>query len=139
MAPEQMVGLALICASAKPLQAPTLDALDASRAAVQVAISVEGGASGLEAALRLAEPERVAAFARFDRLAQLGDVQVPTLVLRGERDEVFPVTHTKELLSGIASAELAVVPGGHFAPYTHPSAVADALASWVAGLSRSTS
>ena len=133
VAPNRVSGLVLLCGSARPLAEPSLAALEAAYAAVQAAVEREG--QHLAAELRPASPDRVAGFVRFDRRSQLGAVRVPTLVVRGELDDVFPAAHSEALVAGIPRARAVTVPGGgHFAPYTHAPEVAAIVADWVRSL-----
>lgn len=140
-APGRLAGLALLCGSARPLPAPTLEALEASHAALSAALAQEGGDPGgalgspLAAALGPATAARLSAFVRFDRLEQLGALELPTLVLRGGQDRVFPAPHSEALVQGLPQASTATVPGaGHFAPFTHAEEVAAALLEWLEGI-----
>jgi pimeloyl-ACP methyl ester carboxylesterase len=47
----------------------------------------------------------------------LGDIEVPTLVVHGERDPVFPLAHGQALRNGIPGADLLVMEkAGHELP-----------------------
>jgi len=51
------------------------------------------------------------------RLDRLGDIAVPTLVVHGTADPVFPVDHALALVDGIPDADLWLVEGlGHEMP-----------------------
>ncbi|MGI9602846.1 MAG: alpha/beta fold hydrolase [Acidimicrobiales bacterium] len=51
------------------------------------------------------------------RLDRLGQIAVPTLIVHGDRDGVFPIDHAEALHTGIAGSELWVVEGlGHELP-----------------------
>jgi pimeloyl-ACP methyl ester carboxylesterase len=55
-------------------------------------------------------------------------VQVPTTVLWGEHEPLFPVAWSDRIGEFFADADLRVLPGvGHFAPLEAPAAVADAV------------
>lgn len=66
---------------------------------------------------------------REDISGQVGAINVPVLVLAGERDQVDSVeTLQRELLPRIAGARLQVLPGvGHLSPLEAPSALAGHL------------
>jgi pimeloyl-ACP methyl ester carboxylesterase len=45
---------------------------------------------------------------------RLGEIQVPTLVIQGEKDPIFPLDHGQALADEIPNAELLILPGsGH--------------------------
>ncbi|MFF3613052.1 4-carboxymuconolactone decarboxylase [Streptomyces sp. NPDC002580] len=68
------------------------------------------------------------ALAAFDVRAELGMVEVPTLVLVGSDDEVTGPAEARTLVAGIPDARLAVVPGAsHLVPVEQPAAVMDLL------------
>ncbi|QGZ42363.1 pimeloyl-ACP methyl ester carboxylesterase [Pseudoduganella flava] len=71
-----------------------------------------------------------------DITADVGAIDVPVLVVAGERDQVDRVeTLQQELLPRIAGARLEVLPGvGHLSPLEAPAAVADAIGRFVAQL-----
>lgn len=69
---------------------------------------------------RFVDPQSNRSFARqrratlgCDLTSRLGELDVPTLVLHGERDHVVAPRLAEELASGIRGARLVVVPGGH--------------------------
>ncbi|MBA2564910.1 MAG: alpha/beta hydrolase [Gemmatimonadetes bacterium] len=65
---------------------------------------------------------------RFDVRDGLGAIRVPTLVVHGDRDAIFPLARAEEVVAGIAGASLAVLRGaGHFAFLTHADAVRERL------------
>jgi 2-hydroxy-6-oxonona-2,4-dienedioate hydrolase len=51
----------------------------------------------------------------------LADLVVPTLVVRGHADPIAPATWLRRIAALLAQGELAEVPGGHAAHYTHPA------------------
>jgi 3-oxoadipate enol-lactonase len=105
--------------------------------------------SMLSAASRRAHPERVeafaSAFATFDRMGAartartvltrfpgLGDVlpriAVPTTILMGAEDRLYPVERMRPLAARAKQATLEIVPScGHLAPLEAPEAVASSL------------
>ncbi len=69
---------------------------------------------------------------RFDRLADLHQVSVPTLVLCGEADRMTPLNDSRTLAEGIPGAELAVIPAaGHMVMLERPAEVAGLLTEWL--------
>jgi pimeloyl-ACP methyl ester carboxylesterase len=72
----------------------------------------------------------VAATSARSRRSRLATIAVPTLVVHGTRDPVYPVAHAEALAAGIPGAELLVVEGlGHEVP----AAFAGELAAAVLG------
>ncbi|MFD7924138.1 4-carboxymuconolactone decarboxylase [Streptomyces sp. NPDC059740] len=68
------------------------------------------------------------ALAAFDVRSELGQVQVPTLVVAGADDHLTPTTDARALVAGIPDAGLALVPAAsHLAPVEQPAAVTDLL------------
>lgn len=57
----------------------------------------------------------------------VGGVTVPLLVVRGRHDHLCPQPWAEQLAE---RGTLAVVPGGHNAPYSHPVATSQALRRW---------
>ncbi len=73
-----------------------------------------------------------AACNRFDRLADLNRVGVPTLVLCGEADRMTPVEYSRTLAERIPGAQLDVIPAaGHMVMLERPAEVAGLLARWL--------
>lgn len=69
---------------------------------------------------------------------RLGEITVPTLVLAGREDFVFPPECQQELASGIRGAELVLVDGaGHNPHVERPDEVMDAVTSFLAGVGTS--
>lgn len=63
-----------------------------------------------------------------DLTAQLGQINLPTLVLAGEDDATTPVAQAEELRDNIPEAQLCVIPeAGHWLPIEKPQAACDAL------------
>ncbi|OGU01500.1 MAG: hypothetical protein A2085_01565 [Gemmatimonadetes bacterium GWC2_71_10] len=61
---------------------------------------------------------------RADSTELLGGIDVPTLVVAGQEDELIPVSVARELTSAIPSAALTVIPGaGHVPSIESPTAV----------------
>jgi pimeloyl-ACP methyl ester carboxylesterase len=57
----------------------------------------------------------------------LGAIGVPAVVVQGESDELVKPQYSRRLAAALGHARLALVPGGHMAPYTHPAALAAAV------------
>ncbi|MCK9917667.1 alpha/beta hydrolase [Microbacteriaceae bacterium K1510] len=69
---------------------------------------------------------------RPDSRPLLSSIKCPTLVLVGEGDELTPPALAQEMASGIAGAQLVVVPGcGHISTLEQPDAVNAAMAEWL--------
>ena len=65
---------------------------------------------------------------RPDVTARLAEINLPTLVLCGEHDEISPVPEMRGIAEKIPAAEFVVVPNaGHMAPLEQPACVNDAL------------
>jgi pimeloyl-ACP methyl ester carboxylesterase len=71
------------------------------------------------------ELEANGVFKQIDR--QLGAIDVPTVVIQGADDQLVKPIYGRKLAATIPHARLDIVPGGHMAPYTHPSAIAQAV------------
>jgi len=78
----------------------------------------EGGSRLIRAA-RALDPRETAS-----RLPALAAARVPALVLWGESDRYLPVDAVARPLARLLTAELRVLPGGHFLPAEAPRAVA---------------
>lgn len=61
--------------------------------------------------------------------AGLAGLRVPVVVIQGEQDKLVKPECGKSIAASVLGAQLWMVPGGHMAPYTHPAAVAAAVAS----------
>ncbi len=67
-----------------------------------------------------------------DFLDELATVSVPTLVLWGERDEVTPIEHSRQIADGIAGAVLkTIADAGHIANIDQPEAFNRHLAAFL--------
>lgn len=83
--------------------------------------SPQGAASALRG---MAEREDTSSF--------LGQIQVPTVVIAGEKDSIVPLTLATEMASKLPKGKLAVVPnGGHMPMMEAPEQTADALADLI--------
>jgi pimeloyl-ACP methyl ester carboxylesterase len=68
------------------------------------------------------------ALAGFDVRNRLAEINVPVIVLHGDRDTLLPLDTARELSTAMQRAELRVVPGaGHALPLTHPDSVLHAI------------
>lgn len=102
------------------------------------------GADGAAAARRCAAlpvPDRAAALAGLELLARedlrgaLGAIDVPALVVHGERDPICPAGAGRALAAAIPGARLAELPGaGHLPFLTRPAAFAGALGGFLGTL-----
>ena len=137
----------LVLSATWPGRDPYFDALFANRAAVLEQMGIEAyarlsalfmkpaawfhdhpDAAEADARTLLAsdpDPEitlsRIAAIRRFDRRAELGRIQAPTLVFGAADDQVTPAYHFHALAAAIPDARLVMLPtGGHFYPNMAP-------------------
>ncbi|MET7771478.1 alpha/beta hydrolase [Nocardia sp. NPDC005366] len=74
--------------------------------------------------LRPVDPADTLAFVRaedaFDLSARLGEIQAPTLVIGGERDEFYSTANFRRTADGIPRSHLIIYPNaGHIAAITH--------------------
>jgi 3-oxoadipate enol-lactonase len=81
-------------------------------------ISVQDLASGFISHVARQEPaahlRNLELLLAADTLNRLGDIKVPTLVISGEDDRVFPIHHSHQLANGISGAKHALISGaGH--------------------------
>jgi pimeloyl-ACP methyl ester carboxylesterase len=58
---------------------------------------------------------------------QLATIDVPAVVIQGSDDQLVEPAHGRRLAATLPDARLAIVSGGHMAPYAHPAAVAGAV------------
>ncbi|MEO8758510.1 MAG: alpha/beta fold hydrolase [Devosia sp.] len=87
------------------------------------------GANGPEAYVRHQE----AIIGRPDSRPTLANIDVPTLVLVGEGDQITPPDAAREMHEGIAGSTLAIIPrAGHLALLEQPDLVNAALKIWAA-------
>ncbi|MBV8969932.1 MAG: alpha/beta hydrolase [Verrucomicrobia bacterium] len=69
-------------------------------------------------------------------LTQLTSIQVPTLIVDGEYDEVVQREHTAKLARLVPGAKLVIIPGSsHFVMFQRPSALNQTILSFLAGSS----
>jgi pimeloyl-ACP methyl ester carboxylesterase len=63
-----------------------------------------------------------------DNRRELADIDVPTLILHGEEDSIFPMTVAEEIEAGIPGARLVAIPrAGHTANLEQPKASNEAI------------
>lgn len=68
----------------------------------------------------------------FDRLHDLGELDLPLLAVAGEVDRLTPPRYAEHVVEQAPSAELVVLPGaGHWLPVEEAGQVADAVAAFV--------
>jgi pimeloyl-ACP methyl ester carboxylesterase/heat shock protein HslJ len=69
-----------------------------------------------------------------ERLNNLGEIQVPTVVIQGTDDPLVPMSSAEDLAARIPNAELRVIPGlGHFIPLALLPEITDAIMTAVEG------
>ncbi len=69
---------------------------------------------------------------RPDYSSLLNQIKVPTLVLVGEQDSIYPVAVSQMLQKAIPNAKLAIIPGAaHAAIYENADASNQAILDWV--------
>ena len=72
---------------------------------------------------------------RFDLMAEVGNIRIPTLVIGGADDEMTPVRYADYLAERIPGAQKAIIPGAsHFVQLQQPQAVNAAIAGFLKSL-----
>ena len=146
--PERTAGLALIGTGARLRVLPKIFAeIDQDHAAGAQFVTDLAVASSAPAALKRKvhdETLRVSARIlsgdfracdRFDVMARLGDIAVPTLVVTGEEDQLTPPKYAEYLRAHIRGARLVLVRGsGHYVQLERPDEVSRALREFVTSL-----
>lgn len=144
--PERVAGLILLNASGLTLPGvPTFRVRDAApeefaarlyyRAAQRTALAERFAHSpeqvrARETMLRLTQPPL-----RQDMQARLGEIQVPTLVIWGEGDQIIPPAYADAFVEGIPGSQLAMIErAGHVPMIERPGAVNEAIACFLASL-----
>lgn len=159
MAPERFTGLVLINTTAAAAAPPEAGLWRG----VEEVIAAEGLSPVIEALIpdmltgetRLTEPAvadyltevmegatveaarggAVALAERPDFTALLGEIDVPTLVLVGAEDSLYPVGVAREMQAAIPEADLAILPGAsHAAIFEAPGPAAAAIEEWAQAL-----
>ena len=68
----------------------------------------------------------------FDRMSEIGTIQVPALIVVGTRDALTPVKYAEFMANGIADHELHVIEGaGHMFVMERPAEVAGWIEEWL--------
>jgi pimeloyl-ACP methyl ester carboxylesterase len=81
--------------------------------------------------LKIYEQQQEAIINRPDSRATLASIEVPTLIVVGEGDQITPPDAAREMHEGIAGSRLLVVPrAGHLALLEQPEPVHAALREW---------
>lgn len=71
--------------------------------------------------------------ARRDSVATLPEINVPALILTGDKDQIIPLTKADELLAGLPDATLAIVEdAGHMPMLERPDATTAAIRRYLA-------
>lgn len=69
---------------------------------------------------------------RFDAMARVGSISLPTLVVCGEEDRMTPVKYSEYLHGQIAGSSLVVIPrAGHMVVLEQPRAINEAIAAFL--------
>lgn len=69
---------------------------------------------------------------RFDLRTQLGNMDIPVLVICGSDDRMTPAAYGRALAAGIPGARLAIIENaGHYVTLEQPQAVADAISTFI--------
>jgi pimeloyl-ACP methyl ester carboxylesterase len=75
---------------------------------------------------------RVASVTQFDVVDQLGEINVPTLIITPADDRLVGETAARQLLEGIKGSREVVLAGtGHMFRFTHPTAYAQTIADFL--------
>lgn len=70
----------------------------------------------------------------FDVTAELGGIDVPSIVLHGSRDSLFPVEVGRALSDSLPNSQFRTVHGaGHVLSLTHPDVLTDAVSELLSG------
>lgn len=68
---------------------------------------------------------------KFDVIAQIGSIKIPTLILCGEKDIMTPLKYSRFLADKISGSILKTFPGaGHILPLERPKEIAEELANF---------
>lgn len=71
----------------------------------------------------------------YDLRSDLDKIKTPTLVISGEKDDLFPLKYQNILVEGISKAKLSVIPdAGHYPHRERPIAYSEAIRMFVVGL-----
>lgn len=73
--------------------------------------------------------------ARPDRTADLGRIDIPTLVMAGADDALIPISESQTMAAALPRAELVLIPdSGHLAPLENPAATNTAILRFLGSL-----
>lgn len=94
-------------------------------------VAARPGGAGVDAPPEVAYQDLKACDA-FDRLADLPELRLPTLVIQGDRDQMTPLKYGQRLAEAIPGARLVVVPdAGHLVHAQRPGPVNRAVRSFL--------
>lgn len=118
MRAAQRASLAISCADPAILETDVVSAiLDASE----------------ELGTKVYRSQQEAIIGRPDGRGFLADIDIPTLMVVGEKDRVTPPRHAREIVSAIQGAQLHLIPDcGHCPPFERPDLVNGLLEAWFA-------
>jgi pimeloyl-ACP methyl ester carboxylesterase len=129
---QELSGLILIGTGARLRVLPAL--LEAARNDQSAALAGTEGASG-EGAADVAPGmfyRDLAACDKFDVMAQIGQITLPTLVVCGEEDRMTPPKYAEYLRAHLPHATLRMIPGaGHDVMSDQPEALNVAIGAWL--------
>ena len=94
---------------------------------VKAAVIVSATAGGYEGEAEYAVPFP-------DRLAALQDVRIPSLVVHGTDDDVFPVSDAEAIAGAIPNSKLAVLKGSHSVNVDSADQFNRTVLDWLGGL-----
>ena len=94
---------------------------------VKAAIIVSATAGGYEGEAEYAVPFP-------DRLAALQDVRIPSLVVHGTGDDVFPVSDAEAIARAIPNSKLAILEGSHSVNVDNPGEFNKTVLDWLGEL-----
>jgi pimeloyl-ACP methyl ester carboxylesterase len=101
-----------------------------SDAALRATVGAMANETGPDIFIR----QQKAIMGRPDSLPMLGGIDVPTLVLVGEEDQITPPEHACEMAEAIPGARLEIIPGcGHLSTLEAPDDCTRHLMRWLGG------
>lgn len=68
----------------------------------------------------------------YNRMGDLAELRVPTLVVHGRRDRIVPHRFAEDMAAGIPAARLTLVDSGHIYPLTQSARFAEQIAEFTA-------
>jgi pimeloyl-ACP methyl ester carboxylesterase len=125
--PERLASLARLWPRRSAERAPELAELAAVRAELLTAHGAARAKAAFDALLPLSGPVE-------SLEAELGKLDLPTLLLWGERDEAFPLPVAMKAQGLIRGAELSVMDTGHSPHLERPHHVAESLDRFFSGI-----